>query len=65
MQRRDFLRGLGQAAVLAPLLPAAAMVDLARKRPEPLPTMTNGSLLTADSWNAIVNRINELSERAS
>lgn len=59
--RRDALRLLGISAATGPLILAQ---ELTRPHRQPLPTAQTGSILTADAWNAVVDRINELSERS-
>lgn len=59
MNRRAFLRSAGVAAAAAPVLTVRELA-----RPEPavdLPRVVAGQRLTAETWNQLVARVNELS----
>lgn len=67
--RRDVLKLIGGGAAaaagvaLAPSVAGgAAVVALNRRKPEPLPPVEAGSILSAKAWNDVVARVNELSE---
>jgi hypothetical protein len=55
MNRRRFLKAL-------PSLPVAAMSAVIHRRTEPLPSFKSGDLLTAETVNQIIERINDLGE---
>ena len=65
ISRREVLRGLGVGVVAVPLMGVSAVVALGRSKPEPIPPFFNGGVLSAAAMNALVDRVNELSERAS
>jgi hypothetical protein len=62
--RRGFLKLVAPAAVAVPALAVGGVAALVTVPPTKLPRKVDGDFLTAESWNAIVDRINELSERA-
>ena len=67
MDRRQML-GLAGAAATLPMMGAAVPIATAavalRPRPEPLPVLNAYDVLTAEWMAALVNRVNELSDRA-
>ena len=68
MNRRAFLKavgvvGAGTVAVThVPAVTGAATALLLKQKPEPLPPVQANDVMTASTWNALVDRVNELSE---
>lgn len=67
IERRKFLTGAalivgGCAALTVPAVAAPIAVTALRPRPRQIPTKCSGDLLTAESWNELVSRVNDLSD---
>lgn len=60
MERRRFLGYAGKSVLAAPLL----LPLLWKKRQQDLPEVTPYSAMTAEIWNDLVRRVNELSKDA-
>ena len=64
MERRNFIRFVGAGLVSAPVLTLSALSQ-AGKKTKPLPPAVNGQVLTSETWNALVERVNEISAQVS
>jgi hypothetical protein len=62
MERRRFIKFIGTGAVATPLLTISALAQTGRK-PKELPTAVHGQVLTSQSWNDLVSRVNQISEQ--
>lgn len=68
MDRRHFIRFISSGVVSAPVITITAMstaMSSATVEKKPLPKMVSGQVLTSESWNNVVERINYLSENAN
>jgi len=63
MNRRKFMRVGGSSAAMVIAAPVVAVAAVVTRNSEPLPPFEVGQLLTSDSLNAMIARINELESR--
>lgn len=62
MERRRFIKFIGTGAVATPLLTISSLAQ-AGKKSKQLPATVPGQVLTAQAWNDLVNKVNEISEQ--
>lgn len=60
MNRRSFLRTSAVAAAAAPLL---VLRELTKPPSRGLPHVRSGEIMRVQSWNELVDRVNDLSQR--
>lgn len=65
MNRRNFLKLGGVLSATATTGGVAALATNAEQKSNPLPKFTSGSILTTESMNAMIERINNLESRIS
>lgn len=65
MNRREFIgKTMVGAALVSPAAFAGMVSAVLTVKPERLPPAHEGMILTDATWNALVARVNELSERS-
>lgn len=65
MNRRNFLKFGGVFSATATTGGIAALAKSVEQKSNPLPKFTSGSILTTESMNAMIERINKLESRIS
>jgi hypothetical protein len=63
MNRRKFIHFSSSAMIAAPLLTISEISRLGKKPVKSIPVGKSGQVLTAESWNEIVNRVNVISDQ--
>jgi len=63
MNRRKFIHFSSSAIIAAPLLTISEISKLGKKPIKPIPAGKSGQVLTSESWNEIVNRVNVISDQ--
>ncbi len=64
VSRRGFLGAGAALGAVALMAPARAAVKAMEARKAPLPTVKPHDVMRAQSWNDLVERVNELMERS-
>ena len=62
MERRKFIKFIGAGTVAAPLLTISSLAQVGKKSKQ-LPTAVPNQVLTAQAWNDLVSRVNQISEQ--